>query len=352
MNQKSLTDDLKISLTRELITPKVLMDEFPMTKKATETVVNARQDIINILNNSDNRFMLVVGPCSIHDIDAAMEYGEKLKEINKTVKQNILIIMRVYFEKPRTVIGWKGLINDPNLDNSFEINKGVKIARKLLLDLAEIGIPSGHEYLDLISPQYISDLVSWGAIGARTTESQSHRELASGLSCPVGFKNGTNGEVQIAIDAMKAAQRSHNFLSVTKDGKSAIFSTTGNQDCHIILRGGKTTNYSHKHVEEVSTLLQKNKFRPIVMIDASHANSNKDHTQQSVVIEDICKQIKKGSKSIFGIMIESNLVEGKQNITERSKLRYGQSITDACIGWNETEDLIHKLNNSLINAHK
>tara|TARA_B100000524_G_scaffold281318_1_gene157457 strand:+ start:96 stop:947 length:852 start_codon:yes stop_codon:yes gene_type:complete len=278
---------------------------------------------------------------------AASEYAQKLLKLKEKVKKNILVIMRVYFEKPRTVVGWKGLINDPDLDNSFNINKGIKIARKLLIDLAEMGIPAGHEYLDLISPQYISDVICWGAIGARTTESQSHRELASGLSCPVGFKNGTDGGIQIAIDAIKAASKNHNFLSVTKEGKSAIFSTTGNKDCHIILRGGKDTNYQANDVSIVSKALLENSLSNNIMIDASHANSKKDHTKQRLVVEDIANQISNDNESICGVMLESNLVAGRQDITDPTKLLYGQSITDACIGWDETEELIEILNNAI-----
>ena len=347
MGKKNLTDDLKISSIKELITSKELIDTLPMSDAAIETVVKTRNEIINILNGSDNRLLLVVGPCSIHDVDAARDYANRLLKTKKEVEENILVVMRVYFEKPRTVIGWKGLINDPELDNSFQINKGMKIARKLLLDLADMGMPSGHEYLDLISPQYISDIVSWGAIGARTTESQSHRELASGLSCPVGFKNGTDGGIQIAVDAIKAANRPHNFLSVTKEGKSAIFSTTGNKDCHIILRGGEKTNYSASDVQNVAISLEENNLRPKVMIDASHANSQKDHKRQRIVIKDICEQIKNKNKNIIGVMIESNLVEGKQEVDKRSNLTYGQSITDACIGWEETEELIMMLFDSM-----
>ena len=346
MTISKLTDDLKISSMRELITPKKIISELPMSTRAVETVVETRQEIINILNRKDKRLLLIVGPCSIHDVAAAHEYAERLLAVKKDVSENILIIMRVYFEKPRTVIGWKGLINDPDLDNSFNINKGIKIARKLLIDLAEMGIPSGHEYLDLISPQYVSDLVCWGAIGARTTESQSHRELASGLSCPVGFKNGTDGGIQIAIDAIKAASKEHNFLSVTKEGKSAIFSTTGNKDCHIILRGGKNTNYGAKDVEAVSKALDKNSLDPQIMIDASHANSQKDFQKQRLVAEDIAEQILNGNKNIFGIMLESNLLEGKQDISNKDSLIYGKSITDACIGWDETEKLIRLLSNA------
>ena len=347
MTISKLTDDLKISSIKELISPSELIEQFPMTEDAISTVMKTRADIINILNGKDKRLILIVGPCSIHDINSAHEYAKKLLEIKKKVEKNILVIMRVYFEKPRTVIGWKGLINDPNLDNSFDINKGIKIARKLLINLAELGIPAGHEYLDLISPQYISDVICWGAIGARTTESQSHRELASGLSCPVGFKNGTNGSIQIAIDAIKAASKAHNFLSVTKEGKSAIFSTTGNKDCHIILRGGKKINYQQEDVTYVSNLLIKNELSNNIMIDASHANSQKDHAKQKIVIKDIASQISKGNNSICGVMLESNLVEGRQDIGKRDNLIYGQSITDACIGWNETEELIEMLDNAI-----
>ena len=347
MTISKLTDDLKISSIKELISPSELIEQFPMTEDAISTVMKTRADIINILNGKDKRLILIVGPCSIHDINSAYEYAKKLLEIKKKVEKNILVIMRVYFEKPRTVIGWKGLINDPNLDNSFDINKGIKIARKLLINLAELGIPAGHEYLDLISPQYISDVIGWGAIGARTTESQSHRELASGLSCPVGFKNGTNGSIQIAIDAIKAASKAHNFLSVTKEGKSAIFSTTGNKDCHIILRGGKKINYQQEDVTDVSNLLIKNELSNNIMIDASHANSQKDHAKQKIVIKDIASQISKGNNSICGVMLESNLVEGRQDIGKRDNLIYGQSITDACIGWNETEELIEMLDNAI-----
>ena len=347
MTISKLTDDLKISSMKELISPSELIKQLPMTEDAINTVVKTRSDIINILNGKDKRLILIVGPCSIHDIKSAHEYAQKLLEIKKKVEKNILVIMRVYFEKPRTVIGWKGLINDPDLDNSFDINKGIKIARKLLINLAESGIPAGHEYLDLISPQYISDVICWGAIGARTTESQSHRELASGLSCPVGFKNGTNGSIQIAVDAIKAASKAHNFLSVTKEGKSAIFSTRGNKDCHIILRGGKTINYQQKDVTDVSDLLIKNKLSNNIMIDASHANSQKDHAKQRIVIQDISDQISKGNNSICGVMLESNLIEGRQDIGKKEDLIYGQSITDACIGWNETEELIEMLNNAI-----
>jgi len=341
------TDDLKISSMKELSSPVEIINELPMSESATKTILNARSEIINIIKGNDNRLMVIVGPCSIHDTNSAKEYAEKLLELKQKVSKNLLIVMRVYFEKPRTVVGWKGLINDPDLDSSFNINKGIRIARKLLLELAEMGMPAGHEYLDLISPQYISDLISWGAIGARTTESQSHRELASGLSCPVGFKNGTDGGIQIAVDAINAAKRPHNFLSVTKEGKSAIFATKGNDDCHIILRGGKNANYKSSDVKKVSKSLIDNNLHNCIVIDASHSNSQKDFSKQKIVVQDVISQINNGETSIGGIMLESNLVEGKQDIKNKPNLVYGQSITDACIGWEETESLILDLSKSL-----
>ena len=341
------TDDLKISSMKELSSPVEIINELPMSENATKTILNARSEIINIIKGNDNRLMVIVGPCSIHDTNSAKEYAEKLLELKQKVSKNLLIVMRVYFEKPRTVVGWKGLINDPDLDSSFNINKGIRIARKLLLELAEMGMPAGHEYLDLISPQYISDLISWGAIGARTTESQSHRELASGLSCPVGFKNGTDGGIQIAVDAINAAKRPHNFLSVTKEGNSAIFATKGNDDCHIILRGGKNANYKSSDVKKVSKSLIDNNLHNCIVIDASHSNSQKDFSKQKIVVQDVISQINNGETSIGGIMLESNLVEGKQDIKNKPNLVYGQSITDACIGWEETESLILDLSKSL-----
>ena len=341
------TDDLKISSMKELCSPIEIINELPMSESATKTILNARSEIINIIKGNDNRLIVIVGPCSIHDTNSAKEYAEKLLELKQKVSKNLLIVMRVYFEKPRTVVGWKGLINDPDLDSSFNINKGIRIARKLLLELAEMGMPAGHEYLDLISPQYISDLISWGAIGARTTESQSHRELASGLSCPVGFKNGTDGGIQIAVDAINAAKRPHNFLSVTKEGKSAIFATKGNDDCHIILRGGKNANYKSSDVKKVSKSLIDNNLHNCIVIDASHSNSQKDFSKQKIVVQDVISQINNGETSIGGIMLESNLVEGKQDIKNKPNLVYGQSITDACIGWEETESLILDLSKSL-----
>ncbi len=350
---KSKTDDLRIINTQELVSPQEIIDSISPSEKGFATIIKARNQIKNILNKSDNKFMIVVGPCSIHDVEAAKEYATRLKNLSSSLSANCLIVMRVYFEKPRTVIGWKGLINDPDLDGSFKINKGIRIARKLLIDLAEMEIPCGHEFLDLVSPQYVSDLISWGAIGARTTESQSHRELASGLSCPVGFKNGTDGSLQIAIDAMNAARHSHSFLSVTKEGKSAIFNTAGNDDCHIIHRGGNNkSNYGSDDVKNSVRILEQNGMRPNIMIDASHANSNKDFKMQSKVVDDVKNQLLSGEKNIIGIMLESNLVEGNQKINSRDKLRYGQSITDSCIGWEETENIILDLDDTLKKAYE
>ena len=350
---KNKTDDLRIINTQELISPKDIIDSISPSERGLSTIITARDEIKNILSKDLNKFIIVVGPCSIHDVDAAKEYASRLKKLSSNLSNKCLIIMRVYFEKPRTVIGWKGLINDPDLDGSFKINKGIKLARQLLIDLSEMEIPCGHEFLDLVSPQYVSDLISWGAIGARTTESQSHRELASGLSCPVGFKNGTDGSLQIAIDAMNAARHSHSFLSVTKEGKSAIFNTSGNNDCHIIHRGGnKKANYSSEDVKKSSKILVDNGMKPNIMIDASHANSNKDFKMQSIVVDDVKSQLISGEKNIIGIMLESNLVEGNQKIDSREKLKYGQSITDSCIGWSETEDIIISLDETLKKAYE
>ena len=344
------TDDLRIINTQELLSPSDVIRELSPSELGIKTILESRREISQILNKKSKKFMIVVGPCSIHDIDAAKEYAVRLKKLKEDLSENCLVIMRVYFEKPRTVIGWKGLINDPDLDGSFKINNGIKLSRKLLIDLSEMNIPCGHEFLDLVSPQYLSDLISWGAIGARTTESQSHRELASGLSCPVGFKNGTDGSIQIAIDAMNAARHSHSFLSVTKEGRSAIFNTAGNEDCHIILRGGnKKTNYSSEDVKKYASILESNGLNPNIMIDASHANSNKNYKMQSAVVDDVKKQIIQGEKNIIGLMLESNLVEGNQKIDSKEKLKYGQSITDSCIGWQETEDIILSLDESLKN---
>jgi 3-deoxy-7-phosphoheptulonate synthase len=338
------TDDLRITWTKVVLPPVVLEEELPTTEKASATVFKARNEIIDILNGDDSRLLVVVGPCSIHDTKAAREYAELLKGAIAEYSRELCIIMRVYFEKPRTTLGWKGLINDPFLDESFQINEGLRKARHLLLDLAEMGVPAGTEFLDMISPQYVSSLVSWGAIGARTTESQVHRELVSGLSCPVGFKNGTSGNVQIAIDAILSAGQSHNFLGHTKNGQTAIFVTKGNQDCHIILRGGRnTTNYDAAAVEDTCKQMEKAGVRPQVMIDCSHANSNKDYKRQALVCSNVAGQVAGGDKRIIGVMLESNLVAGSQKLVSGQELVYGQSITDACIDWSETKVALSEL---------
>jgi len=337
------TDDVRITGLQEVIPPAELHAEFPLDEHASETVYHTREAVHNILHGNDDRLVVVVGPCSIHDPDAAREYAGKLKPLIDELKDDLCIVMRVYFEKPRTTVGWKGLINDPDMDESFHINKGLRLARGLLLDLAEEGVPAGTEFLDLISPQYIADLISWGAIGARTTESQGHRELASGLSCPIGFKNSTDGGLKIAIDAVHAATRPHVFMSLTKRGHSAIFSTTGNNDCHIILRGGKRPNYDSGSIKEAADLLEKNGLKAQLMIDCSHANSSKDYHRQVDVCSDIAAQISDGEQRIVGAMLESHLVEGRQEVVEGQQLKYGQSVTDACISWEATEGLLRKL---------
>ena len=338
------TKDLRIIGTKEIQTPEALMQELPLSELAANTVAETRQQIYDVLDGKDDRLVVIIGPCSIHDTEAAHEYADRLRKLMDELKGELIIVMRVYFEKPRTTVGWKGLINDPDLDGSFHINKGVRKARELLLSLADKGVPAGHEYLDLISPQYISDLVCWGAIGARTTESQGHRELASGLSCPVGFKNGTDGGVQVAIDAMGAAQGSHHFISITLQGHSAIFTTAGNDYTHVILRGGSDRpNYDRVSVAGVTARLESYGLNPRLMIDTSHANSQKQFLKQVEVCRDIIHQIKTGQDNIFGLMIESHLVEGRQDFTAGAELTYGQSITDACIGWEDSEELLHEL---------
>ncbi len=339
----SQTDDLRIAEVKELTAPETLIDAIPVSDTAGNTVSSARRAIHNILSGEDDRLLVVVGPCSIHDVSAAREYAERLATIKHQLNNDLFIVMRVYFEKPRTTVGWKGLINDPDLNDTFQINKGLTMARQLLLDLGEMGIPTGTEYLDLISPQYIADLISWGAVGARTTESQTHRELASGLSCPVGFKNATDGSIQIAIDAIGSASKPHHFLSVTKAGNSAIFRTAGNEDCHIILRGGSHPNYDMFSVQDASEMLGNARLPARIMIDASHANSRKIPARQVDVAGDIATQLARGSRSIFGIMLESHLVEGRQDVVEGVELTHGQSITDPCIGWEETESVLARL---------
>lgn len=342
------TDDLRIKAMKELLSPEALLAEYPITETASETVFNARRGIQDILSGKDDRLFVITGPCSIHDPKAALEYAEKLSGHMEALKDELLIIMRVYFEKPRTTVGWKGLINDPHLDDSFQINEGLRKARSLLLELANKGVPAGTEYLDLISPQYVADLIAWGAIGARTTESQCHRELASGLSCPVGFKNGTTGDVQVAIDAIGSASHPHHFLSVTKEGHSAIFQTAGNPDCHIILRGGhKHTNYDPENVRDVSEKLGKANLPQNIIIDCSHANSGKDPDRQVIVCRDVAHQVAGGQNNIKGLMLESHLVAGNQKVIPGQELTYGQSITDACMSWSDTEGLLSELADSV-----
>ncbi|GAB1441164.1 3-deoxy-7-phosphoheptulonate synthase AroG [Providencia sp.] len=341
-------DDVRIKQIKELLPPIALLEKFPATDKAAFTVHEARLAIHNILAGKDDRLVVVIGPCSIHDIKAALEYAERLGKLREELKGSLEIVMRVYFEKPRTTVGWKGLINDPKMDCSFDINEGLRIARELLLTINNQGLPTAGEFLDVISPQYVADLMSWGAIGARTTESQIHRELASGLSCPVGFKNGTDGTIKIAIDAINSARSAHCFLSVTKWGHSAIVNTSGNPDCHIILRGGKEPNYSAKHVKEVREGLDKAGLVPSIMIDFSHANSCKKFEKQMEVATDVSEQIRNGDRSITGIMIESNLVEGNQNLESGEPLVYGKSVTDACIGWDDTEKVLRQLSDAVI----
>lgn len=342
---KYQTDDLRIIGVDELTPPKELHAEFALNQVASETVYKGRQQAHEIIHGRDDRLLVVVGPCSIHDVEAALEYATRLCELRQSLQKDLHIVMRVYFEKPRTSIGWKGLINDPDLNNSFHINKGLRTARKLLLDLANMGLPTGTEFLDLISPQYVADLISWGAIGARTTESQGHRELASGISCPIGFKNGTYGNVNIAINAIAAALRPHHFLSVTKEGNTAIFATRGNDDCHVILRGGKEPNYDASSVTKAVAELHKEGLPPYLMVDFSHANSCKDYRRQVAVAEDVASQIAEGQRAICGVMIESHLVEGSQKAEgkTRAELVYGQSITDACINWETTERVLNTL---------
>jgi 3-deoxy-7-phosphoheptulonate synthase len=334
------TDDVRIREIKELSPPAHLLREFPLGERASDTVFEARRAIHRILHGSDERLLVVVGPCSIHDPKAAREYAGRLIEQRNRLADRLEVVMRVYFEKPRTTVGWKGLINDPDLDGSFHINKGLRTARELLLDINEMGLPAGTEYLDMITPQYIADLVSWGAIGARTTESQVHRELASGLSCPVGFKNGTDGNLKIALDAVKAASQPHHFLSVTKGGHSAIVSTSGNEDCHVILRGGKEPNYDHDSIEDACRQSDAAGMPCRLMIDASHGNSRKRYENQRLVIEDIANQVTAGERRIFGLMIESHLVAGQQDLTAGGELVYGQSITDACVGWEDTVEML------------
>ncbi|ABM40258.1 3-deoxy-D-arabinoheptulosonate-7-phosphate synthase [Acidovorax sp. JS42] len=336
-------DDLRIKAVRPLITPALLQEWQPAPEAAQTLVESSRVAISRVLHGQDDRLIVVVGPCSIHDHDQAMEYARLLKEQADALAQDLLIVMRVYFEKPRTTVGWKGYINDPHLDGSFAINEGLERARALLLDVLALGLPVGTEFLDLLSPQFISDLVSWGAIGARTTESQSHRQLASGLSCPVGFKNGTDGGVKVAADAIQAAQAPHAFMGMTKMGQAAIFETRGNHDCHVILRGGKTPNYGAADVQAACEMLEKAGQRPQVMIDLSHANSSKQHRRQIDVAQDVAQQIAAGDARITGVMIESHLQEGRQDIVDGQPLTPGVSVTDACISFAQTVPVLQQL---------
>ena len=336
-------DDTRIREIMELAPPSHLLREFPASGVAATTAFSARQAIHRVLHGADDRLVVIVGPCSIHDYDAAIDYATRLATIRRDLAGDLIIVMRVYFEKPRTTVGWKGLINDPRLDDSFRINEGLRLARRVLLEVNELELPAGTEYLDMITPQYIADLIAWGAIGARTTESQVHRQLASGLSCPVGFKNGTNGDVRIAVDAIKAASAPHHFLSVTKGGHSAIVHTSGNEDCHIILRGGKATNYDAASVEATCRELASSGQAARLMIDCSHANSQKDHERQVEVARAIGAQIAAGDDRIFGCMIESHLNPGRQDLVPGQPLAYGISITDACIGWEATDTTLREL---------
>lgn len=341
----SQTDDVRIGKLDPLISPAVLSYYLPISGKASNVVSEARQGSENIMSGKDDRVLVVVGPCSIHDTKAAIEYAQKLKPLADKYKDDLLIVMRVYFEKPRTTVGWKGLINDPHLDGSFDINRGLRIARELLLELNEMGMPAATEFLDTISPQYVADLITYGAIGARTTESQIHRELASGLSMPVGFKNGTGGSIQIALDAIQAAQGAHHFLSVSKEGVSAIVTTTGNDACHIILRGSSQgPNFDADSVNGIAEQLKAKGLHEQLMVDCSHGNSKKDFRNQPGVVSDLCGQIAKGTKAIAAVMIESHLIEGAQKLnSDPEKMAYGQSVTDQCIGWDATEDILAEL---------
>ena len=336
-------DDVRIQQIKELVPPAQVHREYPVSSRIARTVFGARQGVHRILHAADDRLLVVIGPCSIHDFDAAMEYAKRLEKEAARWQGELLILMRVYFEKPRTTVGWKGLINDPRMDNSFRINEGVRLARKVLHELNEIGMPCATEFLDTITPQYTADLISWGAIGARTTESQVHRELASGLSCPVGFKNGTDGNVRIAVDAIRAAASPHHFLSITKSGHTAIVSTVGNEDCHVILRGGKEPNYDKLSVEEACKTLANAGLAQRLMIDFSHGNSRKKFKLQMEVAQDIAAQMAEGEDRIFGVMVESNLQEGRQDLLPGKPLLYGQSVTDACLGWEDSLALLEIL---------
>ncbi|MDA9755038.1 3-deoxy-7-phosphoheptulonate synthase [Gammaproteobacteria bacterium] len=339
------TDNTRIIDRRKVPAPYELVNKYPINDQISKLVYGTRNEISQILHNKDDRLFVVVGPCSIHDPESALEYAEKLAKENKRLSKNILLIMRVYFEKPRTTVGWKGLINDPDINETFNIAKGIELARKLLINIAELGLPAGTEFLDPISPQYVTDIISWGAIGARTAESQIHRELASGLSCPIGIKNGTDGGLKAAIDGIQAANHSHVFLGATKEADIAMLKTAGNNDTHIILRGGKEPNYDSESVESTLVALREAEVNESIMIDASHGNSQKIFKQQIPVVESICEQMLNGNNNIKGVMIESHLNEGNQKISE--SLKYGQSITDACMGWEDTVKCLEMLSSAV-----
>jgi 3-deoxy-7-phosphoheptulonate synthase len=345
------TDDLRIVKIKELTPPAEIMRELPRSESASRVVASARAALREILRGRDDRLAVVIGPCSIHDADAALDYARRLAAAREEFADRLLIIMRVYFEKPRTTVGWKGLINDPRLDGSFDIETGLRLARRLLLEVNELGLPAGCEFLDMTTPQYIADLVGWGAIGARTTESQVHRELASGLSCPIGFKNGTDGNVRIAVDAALSAAQPHHFLAVTKDGRCAIAATRGNEDCHIILRGGKTPNYDTASVAAACAEAEKSGVSPYVMVDASHANSGKKPENQPLVIDALAQRIEAGERSVIGVMIESHLVGGRQDLVAGRPLVYGQSVTDACLDWPRSHDCLRRLAEAVERRH-
>ncbi|HKQ67921.1 MAG TPA: 3-deoxy-7-phosphoheptulonate synthase [Polyangiaceae bacterium] len=337
------TDDVHIDHLRPLLPPAILMEEIPLEQLQSDAVAIARKEVADIIVGADDRLLVVVGPCSVHDPAAALDYAERLATKRREHEKNLCVVMRTYFEKPRTTVGWKGLINDPRLDGSFSINQGLRVARTFLRDVVSLGLPTGTEFLDPITPQFVADCVAWGAIGARTTESQVHRELASGLSMPVGFKNGTGGSIQVAVDAIRSAREPHRFLSVTKQGLAAIVATTGNPECHVILRGGSSgPNYSEESVTKAAAALAQAGLRPSVMVDCSHANSAKDPRRQPVVAEEIARQIGAGSRAVFGLMIESFLIEGRQEIGG-ADMKYGQSVTDACLGWEATLPILDTL---------
>ena len=340
---KPNTDDLRIKEIKELVPPAHVFREYPVSSRAAQTTYSARQTIHRILHGADDRLLVIIGPCSIHDYDAAMEYARKLAREAGRHADDLVVLMRVYFEKPRTTVGWKGLINDPRMDNTFRINEGVRLARKILLEINELGLPCATEFLDTITPQYTADLIAWGAIGARTTESQVHRELASGLSCPVGFKNGTDGNMRIAVDAIRAANSPHHFLSVTKSGHTAIVSTMGNEDCHVILRGGKSPNFDAASVEAACEEIAKAGLAARLMVDFSHGNSRKQYKLQMEVCDSVAAQMAAGEERIVGVMVESHLVEGRQDLSPDKPLTYGQSVTDACLGWEDSVAVLEKL---------